>query len=146
MPKLKLGAAVYAVVAIAFAVEFVRMIRHDGQWSGVHGWEFAALLIVAALTTALLALGAVTRRGLIADDGPWICRHGWIVLLGVVACALAVQLIGSEELGIWPSPAIVFLPHFVRRMHESYSDGVSEGERELEIRAAVRDEELPPAR
>ncbi|MEU4608480.1 hypothetical protein AB0F43_36300 [Kribbella sp. NPDC023972] len=147
MPKLKLGAVVYALIAIAFAIEAVRMLRHDGRWGQVHGWQFTALLIVVVLTASLLAVGAVTRRGLAAGDGPWVCQNGWIVLIAIVACEFVVLMFGSEEISRWPSPAIVFLPHFIRRLHESYYDGVAEAEREIAaVRGGEPGEGPPPGR
>ncbi|MFG1814688.1 hypothetical protein ACGFIF_13045 [Kribbella sp. NPDC049174] len=146
MPKLKLGAVAYALVAIGLLASAVMVLRQVGPYAGVHGWPLVATAVVDALSGLLFAVGAVTRRGLIADDGPWICRSGWVLLVGLTAAGALVAFLSDQELSPWPTGPAVFLPHFIRRLQESYYDGRSEGERELEIRAAVRGEEPPLAR
>lgn len=141
MPKLKLGAAVYALVATGLAVSAVAVLLHWGTYAEVRGWPIPATAVVDALSALLLAVGAVTRRGLVADDGPWICRNGWLVLGGLSVAGIVVAALSDQEMPIWPTGPAVFLPHFVRRMQEKYYDGVAEAE--LEIRA-VRGEESPP--
>ena len=137
MPKLKLGAVFYALTAAGLATEAVRMIRHDGQWAPVHGWAFGVLLAVAVLATVVLGIGGATRWGLIADEGPWICQNGWLVLIGLAAAAFVTLMLTNQDVMVWPAPTVVFLPHAVRRLQESYYDGVADAEREIE---AVRGE------
>ncbi|MGY4765368.1 hypothetical protein ACXC9Q_00465 [Kribbella sp. CWNU-51] len=131
MPKLKLGAVVYGLVAVGLAVGVVLTLRHYGAYVEVHGAPLAATVVVLAATALLLAVGAVTRRGLVADDGPWICRHGWIVLFGLTAAGWVVAFLGNQDVPMWPTGPAAFLPHFIRRLQESYYDGVAEAERGL---------------
>jgi hypothetical protein len=137
VPKLKLGAVVYGLVAVVWAVGIVLTLRHYGPYADVHGAPIAATVVVLAATALLLAVGAVTRRGLIADDGPWICRNGWMVLFGLTAASCVVAFLSKQDVPMWPTGPTAFLPHFIRRQQESYYDGVAEAEREI---AAVRAE------
>ena len=141
MPKLKLGAAFYGLVALGLVVSAVMILRQAGKYAGVHGWPLIATAVVVALSGLVLAVGAVTRRGLVADDGPWIFRGGWLLLVGLTAAAAVIAFLSDQELTPFPMGPVALLPHFVRRMQESYSDGVAEAE--VEIRAA-RGEESPP--
>lgn len=96
------------------------------------------------LTAVLLAVGAVTRRGLAADDGPRICQQGWIVLIALTAVVFVVGGLSNEEVMPWPWVWVVFVPHWIRRAQESYYEGVAEAEREIALKAAGPDGELPP--
>lgn len=132
MPKLKLGAVTYGLVAIALFAGLVPMLRHYGPYTDVQGGPLIATAIVVAASGALFAIGAATRRGLISDDGPWICRNGWIVLAALTGVVpLAISLLGGQDTPLWPTGPALFLPHFIRRLQESYYDGVAEAEREL---------------
>ena len=131
MPKLKLGAVVYGIVAVVWAVGIVLTLRHYGPYADVQGAPIAATVVVLAATALLLAVGAVTRRGLIADDGPWICRNGWMVLFGLTAAGWVVAFLSKQDVPMWPTGPTAFLPHFIRRLQESYYEGVAEAEREL---------------
>jgi hypothetical protein len=147
VPKLKLGAVVYALVAIGLGVSAVMVLRHHGPYAGVHGWPLAATAIVDALSGLLFAVGAVTRRGLIADDGPWICRNGWLVLAAATVVGFITPLLSIQDLSPFPIGPAVFWPHWIRKMHESYYDGVAEAEREIAaVRAGGPDEEPLPGR
>lgn len=140
----KAGAAAYALVTIGMGVQAVMMSQHAGKWSEVHGWVFVSLLALVVLTGALLAAGALTRRGLIADGGPWLFRNGWLVLVGLTAVNFVVSLAGSGDEGAswaWATGPAVFLPHFVRRLEEAWYAG--EAEAELELRAGRDGEQLP---
>jgi hypothetical protein len=147
VPKMRLGAVVYALLAIALAASAVLVFRHFGPYAGVHGWPLAATVIVDALSGLLFAIGAVTRRGLIADDGPWICRNGWLVLVAATAVGCIIAFLSAQELSPWPTGPAVFVPHWIRRMQESYYDGAAEAEREIAaVRAGGPDEEPLPGR
>ncbi|GAB2683839.1 hypothetical protein [Kribbella swartbergensis] len=63
MPKLKLGAACYAVIAVFLAVSVVGVLRGWGSYADVHGWPIVATAVLDALAAVLFAIGAVTRRG-----------------------------------------------------------------------------------
>jgi hypothetical protein len=129
----RLGTAAYALVAIVMGVQATLMVRRDNGWDRAHGWVFASLLAVVVLTGLLVAAGALTRRGLIADDGPWIFRNGWIVLVLLTAVNVVVSLLASSDQDAplaWVTGPAVFLPHFVRRLEESYYDGVAEARAE----------------
>jgi len=141
VPKLRLGAAVYALVALALAVSAVLVLRHTGPYAEVHGWPLVATSVVDALSALLFAVGAVTRRGLIADNGPWICRNGWLVLAGVTVAGAIIAFLADQEMTPWPTGPAIFLPHFIRRMQESYYQGVAEAEVEI---SPARGEGSPP--
>jgi hypothetical protein len=141
VPKLKLGALVYALVAIGLAVSAVAVLRHWGTYAEVQGWPIAATAVIDALSGLLLAVGAATRRGLVSDDGPWVCRNGWLLLGALTVAGAVVASLSDQDVPFWPMGPVVFLPHFIRRLQESYYDGVAEAE--VEIRA-VRGEESPP--
>lgn len=126
MPKLKLGAAFYAFFAVGGLVTMVQIVVRAGDWKDVHGWFVGAMLMLVGLTTVLLAIGAVTRWGLISDQGPWICRNGWIPLIGLTVAVFVVYLVSPQGDGLFPLGPVVFLPHFVRRMQEQYSEGRQE--------------------
>jgi hypothetical protein len=93
----------------------------------------------------LLAIGAVTRRGLFvdSDDGPWICRNGWLLLAGLTAAGMIMALLSDQDISPFPIGPVVLLPHFVRKLQENYYAGIEEAD--VEIRAA-RDEVPPPGR
>jgi hypothetical protein len=147
VPKLKLGAAFYGLIAIGLAFSVVAVLQHWDSYADVHGWPLAATAVLYALAALLFAIGAVTRRGLLADDGPWICRNGWLVLVGLTAVGAIVAFLSDQGLSPWPTGPAVFVPHFVRRMQEKYYDGVAEAEREIAaVRTGEPGEELPPAR
>ena len=129
-----LGAAVYGLAAIATTVSVVLMLVRQGVWADVHGGVFGALVAVVALSAVLLAVGAVTRRGLIADDGPWICRHGWTVLVGLTALGFVLTLLTDADVHWLQTSPAVFIPHWIRRLQEKYR----EHRVEAEVRA-VRD-------
>lgn len=128
---MKLGAVIYGLVAAGTTVQVVLMLRRHDAWADVHGWVFGALVAVVALSGVLLAIGMVTRRGLIAADGPWICQNGWIVLIGLTAVAFGLTLLTDAEVPWLPTAPAVFVPHWVRRSYESYHEGRAEAEREL---------------
>ncbi|MEV0289725.1 hypothetical protein AB0H36_36835 [Kribbella sp. NPDC050820] len=131
MPKLKLGAVVYGLAAIGLGVSAVAVHRGWGTYSGAHGWPVGATVAVDALAALVLAIGALTRRGLIADDGPWILRRGWLVLVGLTGAGALVAFLSNQDISPWPIGPAPFLPHFVRRMQERYYAGVAEAEVEL---------------
>jgi hypothetical protein len=130
VPKLKLGAAFYAVVALVGAVQVALTLAQVSEWAGLHGWILGATAAADALMVALFAIGAVTRWGLISDAGPWICRHGWTILIGLVVVKFVLFMVQSDEASPWPLTGAVAVPHFVRRLQENYYEGrASAGER-----------------
>ncbi|WP_165949528.1 hypothetical protein, partial [Kribbella turkmenica] len=138
----KWGTVAYVLVAAVIAVQAVLLLQ--GKKADVHGWVLWSLLAVVLLSGVLIAAGALSRRGLIAEDGPWIFRYGWIVLVGLTVVNVVVDLVASGISGgsvAWATGPAVFLPHFVRRLEESYYDGVAEAEEELR---AARGGGFPP--
>ena len=125
---MKLGAAIYGLAATATTVSVVLMLARHGVWADVHGWVFGALVAVVALSAVFLAVGAVTRRGLIADDGPWICRYGWAVLVGVTALGFGLTFLTDADVPWLPTSPAVFIPHWIRRLQEKYWEGRVEAE------------------
>ncbi|WP_433166258.1 hypothetical protein [Kribbella sp. CA-247076] len=131
MPKLKLGAVVYALAAVALALSAVAVHLRWSAYADVQGWPVGATVAVDALAAAVLAIGAATRRGLVADAGPWICRNGWLVLGGLTVAGALVAVLSNQDMTPFPIGPVVLLPHFVRRLQESYYQGVAEGEAEV---------------
>jgi hypothetical protein len=128
MPKMKLGAAIYGLAAIGTTVTVVFMLVRHGAWADVHGWVFGGLVAVVAASAVLLAIGAVTRRGLIADDGPWICRHGWAVLIGLTVVCFGLTLLTDADIPFIQTSPAIFIPHWIRRLQEKYWEGRVEAE------------------
>ncbi|GAA1591888.1 hypothetical protein GCM10009804_55140 [Kribbella hippodromi] len=143
MPKLKLGAAVYALAAVGWFVSAVLILRGYGDYAGADRWFLIATAMPVALTGVLYTIGAVTRRGLIASEGPRICQIGWAFVIGLVAVELVLSFIYDQTGGpiagdsspmIAPSIAAVFIPHWIGRLQEKYYEGIAEGEQELSSR------------
>jgi hypothetical protein len=144
MPKLKLGAAFYALVAGGWLVSAVLTLRGYGSYANAEQWYRVAIATVFALTGVMFGIGAVTRRGLVSRDGPRICRDGWIVVAALVAVAFVVSLLGEPDWGTpFPNAVAAFIPHWVRRLQEKYYEGVREAERELSP-AEPGEGRLPP--
>ncbi|NUR97019.1 MAG: hypothetical protein HOV67_17400 [Kribbellaceae bacterium] len=132
MPKMKLGAAAYALLAVGWLVSAVLTLRGYGSYAAADQWYRNAVAAVFLLTGVLFGVGAVTRRGLVSDVGPRICRQGWIVLIGLVAVAFVVSLLGESEWGMpFPTITALFIPPWIKRMQQKYYEGVEEAEREL---------------
>lgn len=144
MPKLKLGAVIYGLLAVVWAVGSVLVLRHYGPYAEVDGAPLAATVVLLAATALLLAVGAVTRRGLVTNDGPWICRHGWLGLVGLTVAAWIVAFLSNQDVPMWPIGPTALLPHWVRRQQESYYEGVADAEREIAAVRAEPDEARPP--
>ncbi|MGW7684308.1 hypothetical protein ACWGID_26430 [Kribbella sp. NPDC054772] len=125
---MKLGAVAYGLAAIGMTGGVVQMLARHGAWGDVHGWVFGGLVAVVAASAVLLAVGAVTRRGLIANDGPWICRKGWTVIVGLTAAGFVLTLLSDAYLPWLPTGSVVFFPSWIRRMQESYWEGRVEAE------------------
>jgi hypothetical protein len=125
------GTVAYALMAGVLGVQAVMVVRRNGQFADLSGWGVACLLTIVVLSAALVAAGAVTRRGLIAWNGPWIFRNGWMVLVGLTVTNLLVSLLPLSAGVAWVAGPAVFLPHFVQRLEDSYYDGVAEAEQQL---------------
>lgn len=129
MPKLKLGAAVYAVVALLSFVSAFGVYRGWGSYAGADRWYLNAIAVLNLLTGVMFGVGAVTRRGLVSDDGPRICRQGWIVVTALAGIGFVVAFVGDSDWGTpFPTAAAVFVPGWVRRLQEKYQEGLVEGE------------------
>jgi hypothetical protein len=131
MPKLKLGAAFYGLIAVGWFVSAVITFRGYGAYSGADDWYLIAMGTVFLLTGVMFAIGAVTRRGLLSDDGPRICRNGGIVVLALVCAAFVIYLLGDDWGTPFPNAVSIFIPPFVKRLQEKYYEGRDEAEREL---------------
>lgn len=127
MPKMKLGAAFYALIAVGWLVSAVLTLHGFGPYAGAERWLRVGTAAAVAFTGVMFGVGAVTRRGLAADDGPWICRRGWFVVIGLVVVATVLAVL-SEQDGVPPFPNLiaVFIPPWVKRMQAKYYEGVAE--------------------
>ncbi|TCC35523.1 hypothetical protein [Kribbella speibonae] len=141
MPKLKLGAAFYGLIAVGAVVAAVLILRGDSRYAGADRWYLIARATLLLLIGVMFAVGAVTRRGLMSDEGPRICRQGWVVLVVLVCAEFVVYAVGGEW-GTFPSIVTVLIPPMVKRLQEKYYEGRDEAERELT--PEVPDEVRPP--
>jgi hypothetical protein len=141
---MKLGAVVYALVAVGWLVSALLTFRGYGAYADAAQWYLIAMGSVFLLTGVLFGIGAITRRGLVSDDGPRICRSGWIGVIALVCAAFVVYLLGEDDWGMpFPNMVAVFIPPGIKRMQEKYYEGVAEAERELN--SAAPDEARPPS-
>lgn len=131
MPKMKLGAAFYALIAVVLLVSAVLVLHNVGQYAELHGWPLIATAVVDGLAGLVFAVGAVTRRGLVADDGPWVCRNGWLIVVALTVTGILVTFLSDAPVSPFPMGPAVFVPHWVRRLQEKYYEGRDEAEREL---------------
>jgi hypothetical protein len=121
------GALAYGVVAASVGVESVRMIRHDAYWTDGRVWAAFCMVATVILTALLTAGAAISRFPLIADGGPWLSRNGWMVVIGLTVCSfLASRGVADQEFAVYLTGPAVFLPFWVRRLEESYREGVEE--------------------
>ncbi|WP_327640271.1 hypothetical protein OHB24_18405 [Kribbella sp. NBC_00482] len=128
---MKLGAAVYAFLAIGLLVSGVLTLRQYGPYADVHGWPLMATAVVDALAGLVFGAGAVTRRGLAADEGPWICRKGWLVVVALTIAGFLTAAVSGFDMSPLPIGPVVLYPHWVKRLQEKYYEGREEAEREL---------------
>ncbi|WP_432888464.1 hypothetical protein ACQPYH_07680 [Kribbella sp. CA-245084] len=142
MPKMKLGAAFYALIAAGWlASAVVLVLRPFGAYADAERWLQIASAIVFALNGLLFAVGAVTRRGLAGQSGPWICRNGWALVVGLAAVMFVLSLLtDAEGISPFPTATAVFIPHWVNRLKEKYDEGVAEAV------TGAPDEGRPPLR
>ncbi|HEY3562357.1 MAG TPA: hypothetical protein VGL05_33050 [Kribbella sp.] len=131
MPKLKLGAAFYGLIAVGGIVSALVTLRGYGKYAGADEWYLIARATVYLLIGVMFGVGAVTRRGLMSDDGPRICRQGWIVVIALVCAEFVVYALGAEGWGTFPSVVSAFIPPWVKRLQEKYYEGRDEAGREL---------------
>jgi peptidoglycan/LPS O-acetylase OafA/YrhL len=131
MPKMKLGAAFYAVMAVLAVVSAVLVFRGYGAYADADQWYLIARGSVFLLIGVMFGIGAVTRRGLMSAEGPRICRSGWIVVIALLCAEFVVYALGDDGWGNFPSIASIFIPPFVQRLQDKYYEGRQEAEREL---------------
>ena len=126
------GVLVYAGIAVGLAVQTVRLVLMDRLWADGIAFAPACLVAVVAATALLFGVAAVTRQPLIDGDGPWFSTIGWLVVAVLTIVGLAITTMASldQYAGLWVTGAAVFVPHWVRKLEESYRDGVEEGRRE----------------
>jgi glucose dehydrogenase len=143
MPKLKLGAAVYGLLAVLAVVSAVFVLRGYGSYAGADQWYLIARGTLLLLIGVMFGIGAVTRRGLVSDNGPLVSRRGWVVVIALIGAEFVVYALGDDGWGTFPSIATVFIPPWIKRMQEKYYEGRQEAERELNPEAP--DEVRPPS-
>ncbi|HWD81386.1 MAG TPA: hypothetical protein VG497_20970 [Kribbella sp.] len=131
MPKLKLGAAIYGLIAVLGIASAVATFRGYGRYAGADQWYLIARGTVFLLIGVMFGIGAVTRRGLMSDDGPRICRSGWIVVIALLGAEFVVYALGDDSWGTFPSIVTALIPPWIKRLQEKYYEGRQEAEREL---------------
>jgi hypothetical protein len=125
------GVFVYAGTSLLLFVQAVRLGLMKGLWADGVSVAPVSLVVVTAASALLFGAGAVVRRPLIADDGPLISTMGWAVLIALTAIAFAISALLPPAPGnaSWVVLPAVFVPFWVRRLEESYREGVDEARR-----------------
>ncbi len=125
------GVFVYAGTSLLLVVQAVRLVLMDEPWAEGVSVAPVSLVVMTAAAALLFGAGAVTRWPLIADDGPWISTMGWAVLIALTAIAFAISALLPPAAGdaSWVALPAVFVPFWVRRLEESYREGVDEARR-----------------
>jgi len=143
------GIFVYSGTALMLFVQSVRLVLTERLW--VEGVSVApvCLVVVTAAAALLFGTGALFRQPLIegAGDlareslaepsepgrgvGPWFNSMGWAAVIALTAVGMAIALMTSydEVIGLWLTGPAVFVPFWVRKLEESYRDGVDEARR-----------------
>jgi len=128
------GVLVYAGIAVLLGVQTVRLILMDRLWSA--GVDFLSICLVAvvAATALLFVYAAVVRQPLIEGDGPWVITMGWAVVIALTVISFVISILSApaSDEAIWVTGPAVFVPFWVRKLEESYRDGVEEARRERE--------------
>jgi hypothetical protein len=126
------GVLVYAGIAVVLVVQTVRLILMDRLWGDGIAFAPVCLVAVVAATALLFLVAVVIRQPLIEGDGPWFITMGWAVVIALTVVGLAITTMASldQYAGLWVTGAAVFVPFWVRKLEESYLEGVEEGRRE----------------
>ncbi|QNE20836.1 hypothetical protein F1D05_26630 [Kribbella qitaiheensis] len=126
------GVLVYAGIVVLLVVQTVRLIQMDQLWADGIAFTPVCLVAVVAATALMFLVGAVARQPLIDGDGPWFSTLGWAVVIGLTGVGMAITALASygNEAGVWVTGPAVFVPFWVRKLEESYREGVEEGLRE----------------
>jgi cbb3-type cytochrome oxidase subunit 1 len=126
------GVLVYAGIAVVLLVQTVRLILMDRLWADGIAFAPVCLVAVVAATALLFLVAVVTRQPLIEGDGPWFITMGWAVVIVLTVLGLVISTMSSldQDAGLWVTGPAVFVPFWVRKLEESYREGVEEGRRE----------------
>jgi len=87
-----------------------------------------ALVVVTAAAALLYLIAVVVRQPLVEGDGPWFITMGWVILILLTALSFVISMVWSpaSDEAIWVTGPAVFVPFWVRRLEESYREGVDE--------------------
>jgi hypothetical protein len=122
------GVLVYAGTALLLVVQAVRLVLLDELWTEGASVASVGLVVLTAAAALLFGAGAVSRQPLIEGEGPWFASVGWAVVIALTAVGMAIALMTSvdEIAGLWVTGPAVFVPFWVRKLEESYREGVDE--------------------
>jgi hypothetical protein len=128
------GVLVYAGTALLLVVQTVRLVLMDRLWAGGIAFTSVCLVAVVAATALLFLFALVVRQPLIEGDGPWFITMGWAVVIALTVVSFVISMLSSpaSDEAIWVTGSAVFVPFWVRKLEESYRDGVEEARRERE--------------
>ncbi|TDU88630.1 hypothetical protein EV138_2176 [Kribbella voronezhensis] len=126
------GVLVYAGMALLLVVQTVRLVTMDRLWVDGVSVAPAGLVVVAAAAALLFLTAVVTRQPLVEGDGPWFITMGWLLLIALTALSFVISLSSSltSEEAVWVTGPAVFVPFWVRKLEESYREGVEEAQRD----------------
>ena len=89
-------------------------------------------MAVVAATALLFLFALVVRQPLIEGDGPWFITMGWAVVIALTVVSVVISMLSSpaSDEAIWVTGPAVFVPFWVRKLEESYREGVEEARRD----------------
>ncbi|WP_112246433.1 hypothetical protein [Kribbella monticola] len=126
------GVLVYAGMALLLVIQTARLVTMDQLWTDGVSVASVGLVAVSAAAALLFLTAVVTRQPLIEGDGPWFITMGWALLIALTALSFVISLsssLASDE-AVWVTIPAVFVPFWVRKLEESYREGVDEARRE----------------
>jgi hypothetical protein len=125
------GVFVYAGTALLLVVQAVRLVLLEALWADGGSVASVSLVVLTVATALLFGAGAVTRQPLIEGEGPWFASVGWAVVIALTAVGIGIALMTSidENTALWVTGPAVFVPFWVRKLEESYREGVDEASR-----------------
>jgi hypothetical protein len=124
------GVFVYAGTSLLLFVQAVRLVLSKELWAEGISIAPVALVVVTAVAALLYLIAVLMRQPLVEGDGPWFITMGWAILIVLTALAFVISMLSSgPDEATWVVGPAVFVPFWVRRLEESYREGVDEARR-----------------
>ncbi|MEU0093629.1 hypothetical protein [Kribbella sp. NPDC006257] len=123
------GVFVYAGTSVLLVVQTVRLVLLKELWAGGVSLAPVTLVVVTAVAALLYLIAVLIRQPLVEGDGPWFITMGWAVLIALTALSFVIAMVSSpaSDEALWVTGPAVFVPFWVRKLEESYREGVDEG-------------------